>query len=157
MKIFSISHTKWERANFYHMPWKIRENAAQQSFSTNSSIPCFGLSQMIQISAKIMWWTHRTNIGLLSLQMKPKHRVHIKYLGWSLAIVTLCLNSSSYTQHGGLYQVSREDSVDLDRETGCWKNLRPVTGVYTNPHQQVNPGLAVIKFLQPHHPKHLTA
>ena len=81
---------------------------------------------------------------------KPKTQSTSSCLAWSLAMMTLCLNSSSHmdTTYEGLHQVLRGGRALLNREGGSKKTQHLPIGFCTMLHKQENLVLVIRKFLQ---------
>ena len=61
-KTFVNSHT-WEKANFNHRPWKIKEKTMLQSVRINSGVPS---NQTCFVFFSLRWsWPHRITVALL--------------------------------------------------------------------------------------------
>ena len=147
-KTFGISHTKWERTNFYNRPWRTRGKSIFQNFWTNSNVPS---NQMRKLSVRIRWWPHRTTVGLLC-----HHKMYRYWCKQNTQSTSWCYASIHFltwplTQHRGLHQVPERISAALDWKDSCWKILHLAKGLHTMPPKLKNLVLTVRKFLHPHH------
>ena len=113
--------------------------------------------QMRKFSAKIRWWTHRTTIALLYLHRKYWYWWKLNTqstswcMVWSLAMTSFIFpNGNRFKTE--VYIKCLEEVVLVWSERVAAGRLCLTTELYTLPHKQENPALAVKKFLQPHHP-----
>ena len=138
MKMFSISHTTWKRANFYHRPLRTRGKTMLQNFWTNSSIlsnlSYFGFSQI----RKNFWQNQMLNseqplacsvwIKCTDKEKQTPSTHHGVWGGHKLwwCYVSIHLPTWPKTQHGSLHQAPGMGSADLDWEGGLLED--PTSG-----------------------------
>ena len=79
--------------------------------------------------------------------MKTKYPVYI--IGWSQAIVTLCLLSSSHIVY---IKCLAEVAIPWIERVGCWRTVRLAIGLCVRSQKQENPDKFKGKFLRPPHP-----
>ena len=164
MKIFGISYTRWERANFYQRTWRTKRKTVLQSFWTNSSIlsncTCFGFFQMEKImlepggelTEQPFACSDPSRWNDIDENQTPSqhHGFEGGYQRWR-RYITIYLSTYPHIQQRILHQVPGGGSAALDWEGGYWQILHLAIGLWTITHKQENPVLAVRKFLQQHH------
>ena len=164
MKTFGISHTRWERVNFYHRLLRTERKTMLNSLVRNSSISskrsCFGFSQLRKISARISCWTHRITIDLLCPQK-------MYYLGWKPNTQSTSLCFGVVTSDGDVippFIFLHVLRLNMEAYIKCLEDLmlfwiermaagRPYISQDSAPcnKKQENPVLTLRKFLWPYH------